>query len=107
MTFSLKALGRYKYILLLLLAALVLLLLPSGSGSGGAEGEEARLEQVLSEVAGAGRVSVLCSENGAAVVCDGAARPDAGRLGLHRPRKRQDKRAGKGLSAADAKRIIL
>lgn len=72
MTFSLKALGRYKYILLLLLAALVLLLLPSGSGSGGAEGEEARLEQVLSEVAGAGRVSVLCSENGAAVVCDGA-----------------------------------
>ena len=33
---------------------------------------ESRLEYVLSGIEGVGRVSVLCSEEGAAVVCDGA-----------------------------------
>lgn len=75
MTFSLKALGKYKYILLVLFCAVVLLLLPTGSSStddGGASEDESRLEYVLSQVDGAGRVRVLCSEEGVAVVCDGA-----------------------------------
>lgn len=76
MTFSLKSLAKYKYIFLLAACALILLLLPGGgSGQAGdslADGDEARLEYVLGEISGAGRVSVLCSEQGAAVVCDGA-----------------------------------
>ena len=75
MTFSLKTLGKYKYILLLLVFALALLALPAGGGGEGdpsASEAESRLEYVLSDVAGAGRVSVLCSDEGAAVVCEGA-----------------------------------
>ncbi len=76
MTLSLKTLGKYKYIILLVFCALVLLLLPTGSGSdkGAQEASdaEARLEYVLSDIAGAGRVRVLYSEEGAAIVCDGA-----------------------------------
>ena len=74
MTFSLKQLGKYKYILLLLLCAMALLLLPGGGGgnSASASETETRLEYVLSDIDGAGRVRVLCSEEGAAVVCDGA-----------------------------------
>lgn len=75
MTFSLKSLGKYKYILLLAVCVIALLLLPTGSGGGDsteASETETRLEYVLSGIEGAGRVSVLCSENGAAVVCDGA-----------------------------------
>ena len=75
MTFSLKDLAKYKYLLLAILLAAVLLLLPTG-GSGAADESsseaESRLEQVLSDIDGAGRVSVLCSESGAAVVCEGA-----------------------------------
>ena len=75
MTFSLSKLGKYRYILLLAGCALALLLLtPSGARDDGetASGEEARLEYVLSQVEGAGRVSALCTESGAAIVCDGA-----------------------------------
>ena len=75
MTFSLKSLGKYKYILLLIACAVVLLLLPAGgsdTGDGGSSAAESRLEYVLSGIEGVGRVSVLCSEEGAAVVCDGA-----------------------------------
>ena len=55
--------------------AVVLLLLPAGgsdTGDGGSSAAESRLEYVLSGIEGVGRVSVLCSEEGAAVVCDGA-----------------------------------
>ena len=75
MSFSLSSLGKYKYILLLALCALALLLLApsSGGGSSGVASEtEARLEYVLSRIEGAGNVDALCTENGAAVVCDGA-----------------------------------
>lgn len=79
MTFSLKTLGKYKYILLLILCALVLLILPTGGGGDGSDTSgsetETRLEFVLSDIEGAGRVRVLCSEMGAAVVCDGADSP--------------------------------
>ena len=58
------------------LEAFWLLLIPSGSDGaedGYASEAESRLESVLAEVEGAGRVRVLCSEEGAAVVCEGAA----------------------------------
>ena len=63
MSRALETLGKYKYLLLLLLLGLILLLWPTGGGGGAAPDEgrteaEARLEAVLGEVSGAGRVSV-------------------------------------------------
>lgn len=77
MSRALETLGKYKYLLLLLLLGLILLLWPTGGGGGAAPDEgrteaEARLEAVLGEVSGAGRVSVLYSDEGVAVVCEGA-----------------------------------
>lgn len=76
---ALKKLGKYKYLLLVLFVGVILLLLPGRSAaadvyaaSASASDREARLEEVLSKIDGAGRVSVLCSETGVAVVCDGA-----------------------------------
>ena len=57
MTFSLKSLGKYKYILLLIACAVVLLLLPAGgsdTGDGGSSAAESRLEYVLSGIEGVG-----------------------------------------------------
>lgn len=77
MSRALETLGKYKYLLLLLLLGLLLILWPTGGG-GGAEPDEgrteseARLEAVLTEISGAGRVSVLYSDEGVAVVCEGA-----------------------------------
>ena len=77
MSRALETLGKYKYLLLLLLMGLLLFLWPTGGG-GGAEPDEgrteseARLEAVLTEISGAGRVSVLYSDEGVAVVCEGA-----------------------------------
>ena len=71
MTFSLKSLGKYKYILLLIACAVVLLLLPAGgsdTGDGGSSAAESRLEYVLSGIEGVGRVSVVCDGAGDAAV---------------------------------------
>ena len=61
--------SKYKYLLFLLLLGLVLLLWPTGGGGvqeqAGRTEPEARLET-------AGRVSVLYSDEGVAVVCEGA-----------------------------------
>lgn len=76
MSRAVEMLGKYKYLLLLLLLGLCLLLWPSGGGGGdletGKTDSEARLETVLTEISGAGRVSVLYSDEGVAVVCEGA-----------------------------------
>ena len=77
MNISLAAMKKGRAALAVLAAASALLLLiPSGSDGaedGSASEAESRLESVLAEVEGAGRVRVLCSEEGAAVVCEGAA----------------------------------
>ena len=60
--------AKYKYLLLLLVLGLGLLLWPTGGGGdpdSGRTEREARLET-------AGRVSVLYSDEGVAVVCEGA-----------------------------------
>ena len=65
--------AKYKYLLLLLVLGLGLLLWPTGGGGdpdSGRTEREARLETVLSEIEG--RVSVLYSDEGVAVVCEGA-----------------------------------
>ncbi len=78
-----KKLEKYKYLLVVLIVGLVLILLPSRSSrqtqaavssarSAYTSDEEARLEAVLSNISGAGRASVLVSETGVAVVCEGA-----------------------------------
>lgn len=72
-------LGKYKYLLLMLAAGLVLILWPSGSAdaqtaaaSDTATDAEQRLEEVLGAIDGVGRASVLYSEEGVVVVCEGA-----------------------------------
>lgn len=78
---ALKKLGKYKYLLLVLAFGLVLMLLPTGktaslASSGAlASDVEARLEEVLSDVEGVGKCAVLCSDEGAVVVCEGAESP--------------------------------
>lgn len=73
-----EKLGKYKYLVLLLAVGLLLLLLPTGSeggsqtGSDTASAKEARLEEVLSSISGVGEAKILYSDNGVAVVCDGA-----------------------------------
>lgn len=69
-----ERMAKYKYLLLVLLLGLGLLLWPTGSpgGDSGRTEQEARLEEVLCEIEGAGRVSVLYSDEGVAVVCEGA-----------------------------------
>lgn len=69
-----ERMAKYKYLLLVLLLGLGLLLWPTGSPGGGSgrTEQEARLEEVLCEIEGAGRVSVLYSDEGVAVVCEGA-----------------------------------
>lgn len=75
---ALKLIGKYKYLLLVLLFGLILMLLPSretsltrASGTRASD-TEARLEEVLCGVEGVGRTSVLCSDEGVVVVCEGA-----------------------------------
>jgi hypothetical protein len=77
-------LGKYKYLLLVLFVGLILILLPSRTSSGitartasqsAATEEEERLEEVLGKINGVGEVSVLRSEEGVVVVCEGAASP--------------------------------
>lgn len=71
-----ERIAKYKYLLLLVLLGMGLLLWPTGGGAAGSDAgrteREARLEAVLSEIEGAGRVSVLYSDEGVAVVCEGA-----------------------------------
>ena len=71
-----ERLGRWKGVLLVAAAGFVLLLWPSGQSRteppAAEVTEEARLEELLSAMEGVGRAEVLLSENGAAVVCQGA-----------------------------------
>ncbi len=73
-------LGKYKYPLIILVVGLVLLALPSGSKSQGEaaiqKDDEQRLEMILESSMGVGQAKVLLSENGAVIVCDGAANPE-------------------------------
>jgi hypothetical protein len=80
----LAKLGKYKYLLLVLFVGLILILLPTRSssdvigtsvGQTTATDEEARLEEVLGDICNVGEVSVLRSEEGVVVVCEGADSP--------------------------------
>jgi len=65
----------WKYVLLVAAVGLLLMLWPSGTAgtsSNTAAEEETRIEAVLSQIEGVGEVQVLLSEEGAAVVCQGA-----------------------------------
>lgn len=72
-----KALSEWKYVLLVAAVGLALLLLPSGSAANSetVSVEEQRLEALLGQLEGVGEVRVLLSEQGAAVVCEGADSP--------------------------------
>lgn len=82
----LERLGRWKYVLLVAAVGLGLLLWPAAGESAypaqaeSGSSEEARLAALLSAMEGVGRSEVLLSENGAAVVCQGA---DSGTVRLH------------------------
>ncbi len=76
----LDGLAKYKYPLIVLIVGLVLLLIPSGSTKSSSDGvsndDEQRLAAILESSRGVGNASVLISEHGAVVVCDGAANPE-------------------------------
>lgn len=76
----LDGLAKYKYPLIVLIVGLVLLLIPSGSTKSSTDGvsndDEQRLAAILESSRGVGNASVLISEHGAVVVCDGAADPE-------------------------------
>lgn len=76
----LDGLAKYKYPLIVLIVGLVLLLIPSGSTKSSSDGvsndDEQRLAAILESSRGVGNASVLLSEHGAVVVCDGAADPE-------------------------------
>lgn len=82
-----KSLAKNKYVLLVLALGVVLMLLPSGSGGEKTEAglgdelaasgipldtEGVRISELLSEMDGVGRATVLLSAEGAVVLCDGA-----------------------------------
>ena len=70
--------GRWRYALLAAAVGLALLLWPAGGDSSdrqtaaGADSREERLCALLEAMEGVGRAEVLLSDNGAAVVCQGA-----------------------------------
>lgn len=76
----LDGLAKYKYPLIVLIVGLVLLLIPSESTKSSSDGvsndDEQRLAAILESSRGVGNASVLISEHGAVVVCDGAADPE-------------------------------
>lgn len=65
-------LGGMKYALLVALFGLALLLWPGSDSQTEETTQEARLEQLLSRIEGVGELHLLLSEQGAAVVCQGA-----------------------------------
>ena len=72
---TISKLGKYKYPLIILIIGLFLLLLPSRSSTGGesaATDDELRFKAVLENTVGVGDASVLISESGVVIVCDGA-----------------------------------
>lgn len=71
-------LGKYKYPILVFLIGLLLLLMPNGrktDAKATATDEEQRFERVLESSQGVGNASVLISEEGIVIVCDGAENP--------------------------------
>ena len=75
-----ERLAGSRYVLLVAAVGLLLLLWPSGRDTaetdGLSDGEEARVEAILTRMEGVGQAELLLSEKGAVVVCQGA--DDAG-----------------------------
>lgn len=66
-----RKLSGYKYVILVAVVGLLLLLWPSGQDLGAEGGEEQRVAELLTRMEGVGKASVLLSENGAVIVCEG------------------------------------
>ncbi len=66
--------NKFKYPLLALVLGLIIMLLPAGSQGtdDSALSDEQRLAAVLGKCDGVGNASVLLSDTGAVIVCDGA-----------------------------------
>lgn len=70
---NIKKLHKFKYPLLVLVIGILLMLLPFGGKTAGGETDEtARLCRLLSSAEGVGESSLLLSEHGVVIVCDGA-----------------------------------
>lgn len=68
-----ETVSKYKYPLLVLAVGVLLLMWPQSGGDDAADNsQEQRLEAVLESCVGVGECSVLLSDNGAVIVCDGA-----------------------------------
>ncbi|MDO4815386.1 MAG: hypothetical protein Q4A83_02120 [Bacillota bacterium] len=70
---KLESIKKYRFLILAAALGIVLLLLPSCSSEKVADtGDEERLERILESTDSVGKASVLLSENGVVVVCEGA-----------------------------------
>lgn len=81
-----RKLSGGKYVILVAAVGLLLLLWPSGKTAGtesGAGEEEQRVAALLTRMEGVGEASVLLSDSGAVIVCEGG-RSDAVRLRVTR-----------------------
>lgn len=70
-----KKLFESRYVLLVAAVGLALLLWSPGGNAAGeslSEGEEARVEAILSRMEGVGQAELLLSDCGAVVICQGA-----------------------------------
>ena len=74
-----KSIGQYKYPIIVLVSGLLLITMPISSSSSEKKdtqlNDEERLEYILRQCNGVGDASVLISDNGAVIVCDGADDP--------------------------------
>lgn len=74
---TLDSIKKYRFLILAAILGLVLLLFPSHSSEKNTDtGDEQRLERILENTDGVGEASVLLSENGVVIVCEGADRAD-------------------------------
>lgn len=66
-----KTLDKYKYPLIVLLVGMLLMLIPFNASSADSDSDR-RFEKLLCETRGVGKASVIISDTGVVVVCEGA-----------------------------------
>ena len=66
-----KTLDKYKYPLIVLLVGVLLMLIPFDVSAKDGDGDR-KFEKLLNETRGVGKASVIISDTGVVVVCEGA-----------------------------------
>ena len=67
-----QVLDKYKYPLIVLVIGVLLMLWPVGGSDSKDSDSDRKFEKLLCDTRGVGKASVIISENGVVVVCEGA-----------------------------------